>query len=123
MHDTGVRLAQENPFWLRAGEEALDKGQQVRLHPRQEAGGVGDVDAMPTASRYALTKSLERTWGDVLREGKGIQDATHAGASHLGFSSMRLGSVCDAQRHRPAGPKAYRCWVTCSLVVVLSPAL
>jgi DNA modification methylase len=39
------------------------------LVARGAAGVVGDVEAMPAASRYALTKALERTWGKALRRG------------------------------------------------------
>jgi hypothetical protein len=39
------------------------------LVARGAAGTVGDVEAMPAASRYALTKVLERAWGETLRNG------------------------------------------------------
>ncbi len=70
------------------------------LAARGAAGAVGDVDAMPAEPRYALTKALERAWGDVLRGG-GAEKGDEA-LLEIGAQSRADGAQSRADETRVA---------------------
>jgi site-specific DNA-methyltransferase (adenine-specific) len=60
----GVELVQGNSPAIRA----------KTLVARGAARVTGEVDALPADARYALTKALERAWGDAVREDGQVSD-------------------------------------------------